>query len=69
MPIIPTLKPKDVIKILTRQGFEFIRQKGSHRIYIKDNKTVIVPYHNNDLRKGTLSSIIKQSGIDLKLFK
>lgn len=69
MSKIPVLKPKDVIKVLTRQGFEFIRQKSSHRIYIKDNKNVIVPYHNQDLRKGTLLSIIKQSGLDLKLFK
>lgn len=66
---IPTLKPKDVIKILIHNGFEFIRQKGSHRIYIKDKKTVVVPYHNKDLRKGTLISIIKQSGLDPKLFK
>jgi len=63
MPKIPALKPKQVIKILEKAGFKFIRQKGSHRIYIKKGKGVTVPWHNKDLRKGTLRAIIKQSGM------
>ena len=68
MPKIPALKPKIVIKILTHEGFVFVRQKGSHRIYIKADRSVTVPYHNQDLRKGTLLSIIKKSGLNPKLF-
>lgn len=68
MSQIPALKPQKVIKILERAGFIFIRQKGSHRIYLKDNRAVTVPYHNKDLRKGTLLAIIKQSGLPLKDF-
>lgn len=73
MAKIPSLKPREAIKVLERYGFVFIRQKGSHRIYINKNNAVTIPYHNKDLRKGTLRSIIKQSGLSteefLKLFK
>lgn len=68
MPKIPALKPKAVIKILERAGFIFVRQKGSHRIYLKNNRTITIPYHNKDLRKGTLKAIIKQSGLTLEKF-
>lgn len=68
MPKIPALKPKGVIKILERAGFKFVRQKGSHRIYLKHNRAVTVPYHNRDLRKGTVQAIIKQSGLTLEEF-
>lgn len=68
MSKIPSLKPRDVIKILERAGFNFVRQKGSHRMYIKEHKGVTVPYHNKDLRKGTLRSIIKQSGLSTEEF-
>lgn len=67
-PKLPSMKPKDVIKILKRAGFVFIRQKGSHKIFIKDDKCVIVPFHNQDLKRGTLQSIIDQSGLDIDMF-
>ena len=60
---------KDVIKILEKEfGFRTVRQKGSHRIYTKGNKGVTIPYHNKDLRRGTLRNIIKQSGMTLEEF-
>jgi len=31
--------------MLLKAGFEWIRSKGSHRIYIKANKRVVVPFH------------------------
>ncbi len=68
MPRIPTFKPKEVIKILEKAGFKFVRQKGSHRIYLKNNRAVTVPYHNKDIRKGTLGAVIKQSGLTLEEF-
>lgn len=68
MPKLPALKPRQVVKIIERAGFVFVRQKGSHRIYVKDSLGVIIPIHNKDIRKGTLKSIIKQSGITLEEF-
>jgi predicted RNA binding protein YcfA (HicA-like mRNA interferase family) len=31
--------------MLLKVGFEMIRSKGSHRIYIKGNKRMILPFH------------------------
>ena len=59
----PSLKPQDVIKILGKIGFKFHRQKGSHKIYVKDQYMVIVPDHNRNLKKGTLHNIIKGTGL------
>lgn len=68
MPKLPVLKPKQVIKVLEKAGFYFVRQKGSHRIYIKEEIGIVIPYHNKDMRKGTLKNIIRQSGINLGEF-
>ena len=68
MPKLPALKPREVIKALERAGFVFVRQKGSHRIYTKQNLGVTVPYHNGDLKVGTLRHIIKQSGLEVGEF-
>ena len=68
MSKLPALTSKEVIRALERAGFQFVRQKGSHRIYIKENIGVTVPYHNKDLKPATLKHIIRQSGIDLKDF-
>lgn len=50
-------------------GFLFVRSNGSHRIFVYLDKRVTVPYHNKDLRKGTLKKIIEQSGLSLHDFK
>lgn len=65
---VPALKAKEVIAILMRAGFEFIRSKGSHHIYKMNNRLVVVPVHNKDLKRGTLSAIIKQSGLTVEQF-
>lgn len=65
---LPSLKPKKVIKALERGGFYIRRITGSHYILKKDKQMVTVPYHNKDLKIGTLSSIIKQSGLTIEEF-
>lgn len=57
------IKPRHMIKVLEQRGFMFIRQKGSHRLYRKGDLRVTIPYHNQDLKSGTLNSILKQAGI------
>lgn len=57
------IKPRLMVKVLEKHGFIFVRQKGSHRLYRKNDLRVTIPYHNKDLKPGTLQSIIKQSGI------
>ena len=68
MPRLPALKPKQVIKVLEKAGFSFIRQKGSHKIYIKRGVGITVPFHNKDMRKGILRNIVKQSGLTIEEF-
>ena len=58
----------EVIKALERAGFILVRQKGSHRIYVKNRLGVTVPYHNKDLKPKTLKHIIKQSGLEIEEF-
>lgn len=68
MPKLPACTPAKVIRVLERAGFVFVRQRGSHRMYIKGHLGVIVPFHKKDLKKGTLKNIIKQSGLTLEEF-
>jgi len=43
------MKPKELIKLLEKIGFIFIRQSGSHAIYKNSDGTmVVVPIHNRD---------------------
>ena len=65
---LPSVKPKDLIKILLKIGFVFHRQKGSHKIFVKDNFLVVVPEHSKDLKKGTLINIIKGTGLSAEEF-
>jgi len=43
-----------MVRVLLRSGFEELRQKGSHRIFGKENRRAIVPMHSGDLKPGTL---------------
>ncbi len=66
---LPALKPRDAIKILEKLGFQLYRQKGSHKIFVKDEYQVVVPFHNRELKKGTLRNIIKGTGLTVDEFK
>ena len=61
----PIVKPEQVIKALEKDGFTFIKQRGSHKKYKKGNRTVIVPMHY-ELATGTLKSILKQSELTVE---
>lgn len=65
---LPSLTPRAVITALERMGFQLYRQRGSHRIYIKEDLQVIVPFHAKDLKKGTLHQIIKGAGVSVEEF-
>ncbi|MBU7016576.1 MAG: type II toxin-antitoxin system HicA family toxin [Theionarchaea archaeon] len=61
----------EVIKALTKIGFEFVKQRGSHvklKKTTNDKRIVIVPLHK-DLPDGTLHSISRQAGLTYKEFK
>jgi predicted RNA binding protein YcfA (HicA-like mRNA interferase family) len=60
--------PKEIVTILLAHGFELIRSKGSHHVYVNrsSGKRTVVPMHSKDLKKGTLHGILKQADIELK---
>ncbi|MFT8349252.1 type II toxin-antitoxin system HicA family toxin [Clostridium saccharoperbutylacetonicum] len=59
------MKPKELLKILQKEGWEIKNQKGSHIHLINREKggKVTVPNHNKDLKTGTLKNIFKQAGL------
>lgn len=61
MPMTST----EMIKHLKKNGFDTISQNGSH-VKMRNpqtGKTVIVPYHSKDLKKGMEQAILKQAGL------
>ena len=58
---------KEVLKILKKNGFKEVSQKGSHKKLTDGEKVTIVPIHGTkDIPIGTLKSIEKQSGVKLR---
>jgi len=66
------LSGKDVCEILAGNGFIEVRRRGSHIAMQKKEAdstvTVPVPDHK-ELRRGTLRSIIRQSGVPRSFFE
>ena len=66
MANLKILSGVEICKILERDGFQKIRQHGSHIVMQKkiNNSTITVPVPNlKEVRIGTLRSITRQSGI------
>jgi predicted RNA binding protein YcfA (HicA-like mRNA interferase family) len=42
---LPRLTAQEAERLLLKAGFEMVRSKGSHRIYMKGNRRIIVPFH------------------------
>jgi predicted RNA binding protein YcfA (HicA-like mRNA interferase family) len=66
------LSGREVCRILSEHGFNEVRRRGSHIAMQKraDNSTVTVPVPDHDeLKQGTLLSIIRQSGLPRALFE
>jgi predicted RNA binding protein YcfA (HicA-like mRNA interferase family) len=59
MPKQPRMRAPEAETLLLREGFQHIRTKGSHRIYMKDNTRVVVPYHSGrDLHPKIVRQIL-----------
>ena len=59
------LTPKEMIKLLKKNGFRQINQNGSH-VKLKNERTgkqVIVPYHSKAMKKGLEQAILKEAGL------
>ncbi len=59
------MSSKEMLKLLRKNGFEEVSQNGSH-MKLKNpetGRTVIVPYHSQNLKKGMEQAILKQAGL------
>ena len=45
MPKLPILNAREAESMLLKAGYLLIRSKGSHRIYMKGNVRVVIPFH------------------------
>jgi predicted RNA binding protein YcfA (HicA-like mRNA interferase family) len=60
------MKVRDAIKLIERDGWRLDRQRGSHRIYTHNSKrgtVTVAGARGDDLRAGTLGSILRQAGM------
>jgi predicted RNA binding protein YcfA (HicA-like mRNA interferase family) len=60
------VKVRDVIRILTDDGWYLVGQKGSHRQFKhprKPGRVTVAGSLNDDLAPGTLNSVLCQAGL------
>ncbi len=60
------MKIRELIKKIEKDGWYLVRVKGSHRQYKHKNKKGLVTisgHLRDDVARGTLNSILKQSGL------
>ncbi len=68
-PALPVASGREVIRALEKAGFAQVSQRGSHVKLRNDaGRTVIVPLHR-ELARGTLGSILRQSGLSVDEFR
>jgi len=63
---LPAVRPRQVPRALQQAGFFVHHTSGSHYILKHPAKThlrVTLPYHNHDLKRRTLESVIEQAGL------
>jgi len=60
------MKFSELVRLLERNGFELIKEKGSVRYYGKEglNKLVRIDYHGSrEIPTGTCDAILKAAGL------
>ena len=72
MPKLPRgLSGLEVVKALSKLGFQPVRQRGSHVVLEKQEGAerwgCVVPMHK-ELKLGTLSGVLNKPGLNLKIF-
>ncbi len=73
-PRLPNITAAQLVRVLKRDGWIEIRQKGSHMTLERSGRVVTIPMHVSvTLKRGTLKSVLKQAGLTvddlLKLLK
>ena len=64
--IFESMKVREIIKILEVDGWYLVATEGSHRQFkhlVKQGKVTVSGKMSDDVRKGTLASILRQAGL------
>jgi predicted RNA binding protein YcfA (HicA-like mRNA interferase family) len=72
MSRLPTLQPRQLVAALKRAGFSEHHQTGSHLFlwHSLRKRMTSIPMHPRDLKRGTVSAILKQAGLtNAELYK
>jgi len=69
MTSLPRVSGRECVTALSKKGFQFKRQNGSHTILRREEPfaQVVVPDHK-ELDRGTLRSILRQAGLTIEEF-
>ena len=69
MPSLPILSGRGVVNAFAKDGWQMVRQRGSHLILVKPGHvaTLSVPDHR-EVARGTLRSLIRSSGLTVEEF-
>ena len=69
MATLPLLSGRDVVNAFAGDGWQMVRQRGSHMILVKSGHmaTLSVPDHR-EVARGTLRSLIRSSGLTVEEF-
>lgn len=69
MPVLPVVSGRLVVRAFEKDGWIMVRQRGSHMALVKTGfpATLIVPDHK-EVARGTLRSLIRDSGITVEKF-
>jgi predicted RNA binding protein YcfA (HicA-like mRNA interferase family) len=72
MPKLPRVTPREVLRAVQRDGWQVVRQSGSHAVLEHPTKpgTVVIPVHSGrPVKLGTLRSILNQAGLSRDRFR
>ena len=58
------MTPREVMNRLRRENWTERSGKGSHVVFSKEGRTVVVSNHAGDIKPGTLRSICRGAGWD-----
>ncbi len=61
-----TMKDKELLKLLLKNGWQLSEIKGSYHILTKNGKIEVIPVHGKDMKIGLLTKILKRTGLKQK---
>lgn len=71
MSKLPTIKSRELIKVISKLGFTIAHRKGSHFFFKHpDGRTTVIPVHPaKDIGRGLLRKILREIKVSPEEFK